>query len=93
MYLFFLATENEIVETCDLRSNSLDIYSYLCLTNKCAIFLYLFIGSFSRSAVNNESGARSGLTGIITGLIMTGALLFLTPLFEHVPEVFEQAHD
>ena len=41
--------------------------------------------------MNNESGAKTGVTGIITGLVMTGALLFLTPIFEHVPEVLEAA--
>ena len=53
--------------------------------------VYFLAGSFSRSAVNNESGARTGVTGIITGLVMTGALLFLTPIFEHVPEVLVAA--
>eukprot|EP00250_Pteridium_aquilinum_P010842 c19665_g1_i1 orf=603-2636(+) len=47
---------------------------------------YPTTGSFSRSAVNNESGAKTGLSGIITGLIMSAALLFLTPVFAHVPQ-------
>ena len=41
--------------------------------------------------MNNESGAKTGVTGIVTGLVMAGALLFLTPVFEHVPEVIEAA--
>jgi len=44
-------------------------------------------GSFSRSAVNHESGAKSGVSGIVSGIIMTCALLFLTPLFEYIPQV------
>ncbi|KAB2010549.1 hypothetical protein ES319_D10G246300v1 [Gossypium barbadense] len=42
--------------------------------------------SFSRSAVNHESGATTGLSGIISGTIMCCALLFLTPLFEYIPQ-------
>lgn len=44
-------------------------------------------GSFSRSAVNHESGAKTGFAGILTGIIMSCALLFLTPLFETIPQV------
>ncbi|KAA3481702.1 putative sulfate transporter 4.2 [Gossypium australe] len=47
---------------------------------------YPTTGSFSRSAVNHESGAKTGLSGIITGTIMCCALLFLTPLFEYIPQ-------
>ncbi|KAJ7971323.1 Sulfate transporter [Quillaja saponaria] len=47
---------------------------------------YPTTGSFSRSAVNNDSGARTGLSGVITGIIITCALLFLTPLFEYIPQ-------
>ncbi|XP_044461974.1 probable sulfate transporter 4.2 isoform X3 [Mangifera indica] len=48
--------------------------------------VYPTTGSFSRSAVNHESGAKTGLSGIITGIIMGCALLFLTPLFEYIPQ-------
>lgn len=47
---------------------------------------YPSTGSFSRSAVSHESGAKTGLSGIITGIIMGCALLFLTPLFEFIPQ-------
>ncbi|CAI0411456.1 unnamed protein product [Linum tenue] len=47
---------------------------------------YPSTGSFSRSAVSNESGAKTGLSGIITGIVMGCALLFLTPLFEFIPQ-------
>lgn len=53
---------------------------------KVLIWKYL-LGSFSRSAVNHESGAKTGLSGIVTGVIMGCALLFLTPLFEFIPQV------
>ncbi len=38
-------------------------------------------GSFSRSAVNLQSGAVSGLSGVITSLSVVVVLLFFTPLF------------
>ncbi|GAV77066.1 Sulfate_transp domain-containing protein/STAS domain-containing protein/Sulfate_tra_GLY domain-containing protein [Cephalotus follicularis] len=47
---------------------------------------YPTTGSFSRSAVNHETGAKTGLSGIISGIIMGCALLFLTPLFEYIPQ-------
>ncbi|KAG7033023.1 Sulfate transporter 4.1, chloroplastic, partial [Cucurbita argyrosperma subsp. argyrosperma] len=47
---------------------------------------YPTTGSFSRSAVNHESGAKTSLSQIVTGIVMGGALLFLTPLFEHIPQ-------
>ncbi len=43
-------------------------------------------GSFTRSAVNNESGARSGFASIVTAIIIGMTLLFLTPLFYYVPK-------
>lgn len=47
---------------------------------------YPTTGSFSRSAVNHESGAKSGVSAIVSGIIITCALLFLTPLFENIPQ-------
>ncbi|KAH1038711.1 hypothetical protein J1N35_040454 [Gossypium stocksii] len=46
---------------------------------------YPTTGSFSRSAVNHENGAKTGLAGVITGIVMCCALLFLTPVFEYIP--------
>ncbi|KAK6145333.1 hypothetical protein DH2020_022153 [Rehmannia glutinosa] len=48
--------------------------------------VYPTTGSFSRSAVNHESGAKTGLSGIVMGIIMGCALQFLTPLFEYIPQ-------
>ncbi|WP_303908787.1 SulP family inorganic anion transporter [Thiohalomonas denitrificans] len=42
-------------------------------------------GSFSRSAVNLNAGARTGLSAVITGLVVMTTLLFLTPLLYHLP--------
>ncbi|MFK7945942.1 MAG: SulP family inorganic anion transporter [Saprospiraceae bacterium] len=43
-------------------------------------------GSFSRTAVNEQNGARTGLAVIITGLFITITLLFLTDLFYYLPK-------
>ncbi|OWM70101.1 sulfate transporter 4.1, chloroplastic-like isoform X4 [Punica granatum] len=59
----------------------------LGVANVCGAFFsaYPTTGSFSRSAVNHESGAKTGVSGIVTGIIMGCALLFMTPLFEYIP--------
>ncbi len=43
-------------------------------------------GSFSRSAVNLNSGARTGLSNVFAGIIVLATLLFLTPLLYHLPQ-------
>lgn len=43
-------------------------------------------GGFSRTAVNNNAGANTGLAAIITALLIAFALLFLTPLFYYIPK-------
>jgi len=43
-------------------------------------------GSFSRSAVNLQSGAMTGLSSVITGLAVVIVLLFFTPLLYHLPQ-------
>ncbi|MBU0621754.1 MAG: SulP family inorganic anion transporter [Gammaproteobacteria bacterium] len=43
-------------------------------------------GSFSRSAVNLNAGAVSGLSNVFAGLIVLLTLLFLTPLLYHLPQ-------
>ncbi|SCZ66972.1 sulfate permease, SulP family [Thiohalomonas denitrificans] len=42
-------------------------------------------GSFSRSAVNLNAGARTGMSAVFTGLVVMITLLFLTPLLYHLP--------
>ncbi len=43
-------------------------------------------GSFSRSAVNIEAGARTGMSSVFTGVVVAITLLFLTPLLYHLPQ-------
>jgi len=47
---------------------------------------YPVSGSFSRSAVNLNSGGRTGLSSVVTAVLILLVLLFLTPLFYHLPE-------
>jgi len=43
-------------------------------------------GSFTRSAVNSESGAKTQMSSIITAALVALTLLFLTPLFFYLPK-------
>ncbi len=43
-------------------------------------------GSFSRSAVNLQAGAVTGMSSVFTSLIVVIALLFFTPLLYHLPQ-------
>lgn len=43
-------------------------------------------GSFSRSAVNMNAGARTGMSSVITAVFVLLTLLFLTPLLYHLPQ-------
>jgi len=43
-------------------------------------------GSFSRSAVNLQSGAVSSLSSVFTSLAVVLVLLFFTPFFYHLPQ-------
>jgi len=47
---------------------------------------YPVSGSFSRSAVNLQAGAISGLSSVFTSLAVVISLLFFTPLFYHLPQ-------
>ncbi|BBM99289.1 sulfate permease, SulP family [Marchantia polymorpha subsp. ruderalis] len=51
-----------------------------------AFSAYPVTGSFSRSAVSNDSGAKSGLFGVVVFLLVGAALLFLTPIFTDIPQ-------
>ncbi len=46
---------------------------------------YPVAGSFSRSAVNLQNGAVSGMSSVFTTLAVAVALLFFTPLLYHLP--------
>lgn len=43
-------------------------------------------GSFSRSAVNMNAGAKTGMSSVITAGFVLLTLLFLTPLLYHLPQ-------
>lgn len=43
-------------------------------------------GSFSRSAVNINAGARTGMSSVFTALFVLLTLLLLTPLLYHLPQ-------
>lgn len=43
-------------------------------------------GSFSRSAVNMNAGAKTGMSSVFAGLFVLLTLLFLTPLLYHLPQ-------
>jgi sulfate permease, SulP family len=47
---------------------------------------YPTTASFSRSAINNEVGAKTGMASIIGAVIIALTLLFLTPLFFYLPK-------
>ncbi|MCU0347279.1 MAG: solute carrier family 26 protein [Saprospiraceae bacterium] len=42
-------------------------------------------GGFSRTAVNDQAGAKTGLASIISAVLIVLTLLFLTPLFHNLP--------
>jgi SulP family sulfate permease len=60
----------------------------LGLSNVVAGFLAAFpvTGGFSRSAVNYQAGARSGLASVVTAILVMVTLMALTPLFYHLPQ-------
>lgn len=47
---------------------------------------YSVSGSFSRSAVNLQAGAISGVSSVITSVVVVITLLFFTPLLYHLPQ-------
>ena len=47
---------------------------------------YPSTSSFSRSAINQESGAKTGMAALISVVMVVITLLFLTPLFYHLPQ-------
>ncbi|TVR81728.1 MAG: solute carrier 26 family protein [Saprospirales bacterium] len=42
-------------------------------------------GGFSRTAVNDQTGAKTGMAAIISAVLVIMTLLFLTPLFFYLP--------
>ncbi len=46
---------------------------------------YPVSGSFSRTAINYAGGAKTGMSSVVSSLIVVLALLFLTPLLTYIP--------
>lgn len=59
----------------------------LGLSNLLGSFFQSFpvAASFSRTAVNDRAGAKTGMALIFSALLIAGVLLFLTPLFYNLP--------
>ena len=47
---------------------------------------YAVSGSFSRSAVNLQANAGSGISSVVTSIMVALTLLFFTPLLYHLPQ-------
>lgn len=47
---------------------------------------YPVSGSFSRSAINLQAGAETGMSSVVTSLVVIIALLFFTPLLYYLPK-------
>lgn len=47
---------------------------------------YPTTGGFSRTAVNDQAGARTGIAAIISAIVVALVLLFFTPLFHDLPK-------
>ncbi|MDG5786083.1 sulfate permease [Evansella sp. AB-P1] len=60
----------------------------LGLANVTASFFsgYPITGGFSRSAVNHQSGAKSGLASIVTAILIILMLLFFTSILYYLPK-------
>ncbi|WP_397444472.1 SulP family inorganic anion transporter [Polaribacter sp. R77954] len=60
----------------------------LGLSNMAGSFFkaYPSTSSFSRSAINQESGGKTGMAALISVIMVIITLLFLTPLFYHLPK-------
>ncbi len=46
---------------------------------------YPTTGGFSRTAVNDQAGAKTGISPLVSALVVGLTLLFLTPLFYYLP--------
>jgi MFS superfamily sulfate permease-like transporter len=47
---------------------------------------YPVAGSFSRSAVNIQSGAETGISSIVTSFVIAATLLFFSPILYYLPQ-------
>lgn len=47
---------------------------------------YTVTGGFSRTAVNAQAGAKTNVASLVTAIVVALTLLWLTPLFYHLPK-------
>lgn len=59
--------------------------AHTCPGMAASLCRYTTTGSFSRSAINDSCGAKTQLSGFITGILVLLVLLFLTPVFRLMP--------
>ena len=52
----------------------------------CMAQSYAVSGSFSRSAVNLQAGAKTGLSNVFSSVVVAVVLLFFSPLLFHLPQ-------
>jgi SulP family sulfate permease len=52
----------------------------------CVVRGFPVTGGFSRTAVNDQAGAKSGLASLLSAAVIVLTLLFLTPLFYFLPK-------
>lgn len=45
----------------------------------------MFLGSFSRSAVNYMAGCQTAVSNIVMSIVVLLTVIFLTPLFKYTP--------
>jgi sulfate permease, SulP family len=71
----------------DYQLNSNKELIGLGLANIAAAFLrgIPITGSFSRTAVNDQTGAKTSMSGIVSAVLVIVTLLILTPLFYYLP--------
>jgi SulP family sulfate permease len=57
------------------------------LSNLCGSFFsaYVATGSFNRSGVNYQAGAKTPMAAILAGVLLMGLVLVVAPLFEYLP--------
>lgn len=72
------------------KDNNLDSNQELVALGTANIFGSFFqsfptTGGFARSAVNDQAGAKTGVAPLISAVLIGLTLLFLTPLFYHLP--------
>lgn len=66
-------------------TNIFYLLSYHCHINKRCFVSDLYVGSFSRSAVNYMAGCKTAVSNIVMSIVVLLTLLLITPLFKYTP--------